>query len=264
VIDYLAMNGSGVDILDRSKLRVVLDVLGPFFVDEEDLAGPDTALVKDGPVRGILRQSAQVSPGVPGAGAGLVATNLAYASLMRTTAQISVTLPSLVDLSYVRMSVDFDVAASGATFYNANTPAGVAVDGSPDSVAGTPLSHWAQVSHTTGRLIHVADPTPAGGTQENYYCDDDGVGTLECDSTPETGDGLSYGDAGISIGGGINESFTAESSFFVLPAPGGGGDNVGATYNDYHFNPLDVETKLFTDHTDGEMIFLPVVLKSSG
>jgi hypothetical protein len=178
---------------------------------------------------------------------------------MRTTAQISVTLPSLVDLDYVRLSVDLNSAAAGATFYNAHTLGGVTVDGSPDSVAGPSPSYWAQVSHTTGRLIHVADPTPAGGTQTDYYCDDSGVGTTECDSTPETGDGLSYGDAGISVAGGINESFTAESSFFVLPDPGGGQDNVGATYNDYHFNPLDVETKL---HGEGEKVFLPVVLKN--
>jgi hypothetical protein len=123
VIDYLAMNGSGVDILDRSKLRVVLDVPGPLYLDEDDLASPDTALVKDGPVRVILRQSAQASPGVPGAGVGLVTTNLAYASLMRTTAQVSVTLPGLVDLTYLRMSVDLPGRRS-ATGPRSATPPG--------------------------------------------------------------------------------------------------------------------------------------------
>ena len=94
--------------------------------------------------------------------------------------------------------------------------------------------------------------------QTKYYCDDSGAGTDECDSTPETGDGLSYGDTGIAISGGINEMFSAESSFFVLPDAGGGPDNVGAVYNDYHFNPLNVETRVYGE---GKMVFLPVVFK---
>ena len=264
-IDYLAMNGSGVDILDRSKIRVVLDFLGsPVYMTEADLTNPDTVLVKDGPVRGILRQAVSVSPGVPSSEAGLATTNLAYASLMDTTTQISFTLPDLVDLTSIRMSVDFNSAASasGATFYNANTPpGGEPVDGNPDPVARTPLSNWAQVSHTTGRFIHVFDTAPAGGTQSNYYCDDDSAGTLECDATPETGDGVAYGDVGISIEGNIRQSFTAESSLFILPPAAGGEDNVGASYSDYHHNPLSVRTRL---QAREELIFLPIVLKNSG
>lgn len=261
-IDYLAMNGSGSDILDRSKIRVVLEFLGsPFYLTEGDLTNPDTVLVKDGPVRGILRQTAVASPGGTSSEVGLVTTNLAYASLVDTTAEISFTLPSLVELTYARMSIDLDSGASGATFYNANTsPGGEIIDGDPDTVAGTPLSNWAQISHPSGRLIWVVDPSLVGGTQANYYCDDNGAGTLECDATPETGDGVAYGDAGISIEGNISEDFTTESSFFILPSAGGGQDNVGATYNDYHFNPIGVSTR-FQAHD--ELIFIPIVLKNS-
>jgi hypothetical protein len=261
IINYLAMNGSGVDILDRTKIRTIVDVLGiPVTFNEEDLESPETVLIKDGPVRGILSQTALASPGGPISEANLDATNLVYASMLQATVDISFTLPGLADLTYARTSVDFNSAADGATFYNDNTPGGVTIDGSPDTLDATPLSNWAQVSHSTGRLVNVSDPSLAGGTQTNYYCDDGSGATTECDGTPTSGDGVSYGDVGISIEGDITESFTAESSLYVLPSPGGDQDNVGNTYEDYHFNPLITIARLRA--VQGQ-IFLPMILKNS-
>jgi hypothetical protein len=262
-LDYLTLNGNSTDILDRTKIRAVFDAgfLGTVTLTEEALENPEIDLVKDGPVRVILQQSVAAGPGDPISEASLTTTNLAYNSLLEASASISFTLPGFVDLISVRTSVDLSSAASGATFYNANTPGGVPIDGddSSDSVVATPFSNWAQVSHTTGRLIQVSDPTPAGGTQKNYYCDDNSAGTTECDGSPRTGANGSYGDAGILTEGNVNPSFTIESWLFVLES---GQDNVGDKYARY----FDTNNRLrAVAYLQGvrSTLFLPIILKNS-
>ena len=105
-------------------------------------------------------------------------------------------------------------------------------------------------------MIQVSDPTLAGGTQTNYYCDDNTSGT-ECGDPITTGDGVSYGDAGILIEGNVNRDFTIATSLFVLPS---GEDNLGSTYEDYFFNPLQAAAYLNGQPT---MIYLPLILKNS-
>jgi hypothetical protein len=260
-LDYLTLNGHSTDILDRTKIRAVFDAgfLGTVTLTEEALQNPEIDLVKDGPVRVILQQAVTTGPGGLLPDANLSTTHLAYNSLLQASARVSFTLPSLVDLISVRTSVDLSSAASGATFYNANTPGGVTIDGSPDSVAATPLSNWAQISHATGRLIQVSDPTPAGGAQTNYYCDDNSAGTTECDGTPRTGTNGSYGDAGILTEGNVNPSFTIESWLFVLES---GQDNVGDKYAGY-FN-LNNRLQIMA-YLQGvrSTLFLPLILKNS-
>jgi hypothetical protein len=263
-LDYLTLNGDSTDILDRTKLRAVFDagILGTVTLTEQDLESPEIVLVKDGPVRVIFRQAVTAEPGGPitEASLSLSTTNLAYASLLTATASISFTLPGFVDIASVRTSVDFNSAASGAKFYNARTsPGWVLIDGQPDVVAATPLSNWTQVSTTTGRLIQVSDPSPAGGTaQKNYYCDDKTAGT-ECDATPRTGANGSYGDAGILIEGNVNPSFTIESWLFVLES---GQDNAGDKYAGYFNvnNRLQVMAYLQGVRST---LFLPLILKNS-
>ncbi len=258
-IDYLAVNGSGVDILDRTKLRVLLEVLGvPTTVTEQSLLNPEITFVKDGPVRVILQRSVQrdLSPIVE---VNLDNTYRAYASLFQTTSDVNFDLGSSTTLSGIRTSIDLNSVASGATFYNANTPGGVTVDGSPDPVAETPFSNWAQVGHTTGRVVQVTDPTSVGDTQKNYYCDDDSdpsPGSLECDDTEGTGDYVSYGDSGFLVEGDVNPVFTLWSSLFVLPP---GQEDVGATYKDYFFNPLIIAP---SSQAGQSTIFLPIIFKN--
>jgi hypothetical protein len=243
--DYLTLNG-GTDILDRTKLRVTRP---PLIVDEDNLGAPEPVEVIDGSVRVIVQR---------GAGFNLVdltTTYLAYSSMVQSFTEVD----SSVSVSKVRTSVDLNVNASGAIFHNANTPpAGVTINGNPDSVAATPFSSWAQVSHTSGRLVQVGDPAPAGGTPKNYYCDDT-TSAQECDATGKTGDGVSYGDSGTMLEGSVNQAFTMSSSLYVLPPAGGGQDQVGATYEEYFFNPLQVAAYL-----EGERsrIFLPIILKN--
>ncbi len=252
-MEYLAINGSGVDILDRTKLRVVLDLgtLGVTTMTEQNLINPQIAFVKDGPVRVILQQAVQRTV-VPGSvEANLSNTYLAYDSLFQTTSETDFDLGGLATLSRVRTSVDLHSVVSGAaTFYNANTPLGVPINGSPDAVAETPFSNWTQVSHPSGRLIQVTDPTSAGGTPQNFYRDNSNP-----ESHDDTGDNPgSYGDSGILIEGGVNQIFSTRNSFFILPPPDGGPDNVGDTYEEYFFDPL-------TTSLDFPPVFLPIILK---
>lgn len=263
-LDYFNLNGSG-NILDRTKLRVVINFLGiawPF--TEDDLSNNDveTILIKDGPVRVILMQLVTASPAPPIAEGSVRITNLAYASLLQSTASVSFTFP----ISAVRTSVDFNSAITGATFYNASLSGGVAIDGRPDAVPVTPLSNWGQVSTTTGRLVQVANPasaTPAGGSQKNYYCDDNdpNPGALECDGTPKSGDNVAYGDTGLLIEGGINPAFTLDSALYVLAPASSGPNNVGATYANYFFNPLLVGVGFQAENPIGPN-FLPIILKN--
>jgi hypothetical protein len=97
-----------------------------------------------------------------------------------------------------------------------------------------------------------------GGTPKNYYCDDV-TSLLECDGTSKTGDGFSYGDGGVLVDGGVNPTSVFSGTVYVLPPAGGGEpDNVGATYKDYFFSPLNLAIFL----TGGRLTtYLPVVLK---
>jgi hypothetical protein len=258
-LNYLALNGSGVNILDRTKVGTIFDVplLGQVSLTENDLDNPEIIEIKDGPVRAIIQQRVTADSGGPIAEASLSTVDVAYASLLQLRGDISFTLTSSIELLHARISVDFNSAASGATFYNANIPGGVIINGSPDSVSATPLSSWAQVSHAAGRLVQVFDASDAGGTQKNYFCDDNTPGTTECDGTPNRGDNVTYGDAGVWIEGSVNPAFTFKSSLFILSPADGGQDNVGATHAEYYSQPLQAKAYL---QANRRALFLPIIL----
>lgn len=247
-LDYLTLNGNTTDILDRTKLRVYLTLFGTLteIVTEESLGSPAPVLVKDGRVRVILTQRANDVLEL----ASLSSTYQAFASTFRVTTVVS----SSVTVNGARTSVDLDSVVSGlATFYNANTPAGVLIDGVPDSeIAETPLSRWTQVSHSTGRLVQVTETAAVGGGQKNFYRDNNSPESVE-----NTGNNGSYGEAGYLFEGPINQTFTTQSGLFVLPPATTGPDNVGATYEAYFFHPLQVRANLFGTTTT----FLPIIFK---
>ncbi len=250
-IHYLALNGSGVDILDRSKLRVegsalVFGILVPFAVTEEDLETPETVLIKDGSIRALICQTANANI------AGQQETIYkAYGQAVQGTTNVNFDVFG-VTVSDVRTSMDIVSTAPPVTFYNVNT-AGVPVDGSPDSVADIPFSTWTQISHSSGRFIQTGNPAPAGGTAKSFYRDN---------SSPEsndTGEAGSYGDSGFLVEGSLNSVFSIESSLFVLPPSGGGTDNVGASYAEFFSNPLIIVSRLI----GGQSVYLPIIKKNN-
>ena len=261
-LDHVALNG-GSNLLDRSKLRAVFEVtgLGPVRITEDNLGPPPEppSLIKDGPVRVLLQQEMikTLSAGPAMATAGFQSSVAATAAAVQSSTNFSFTinLPG-VTLVRSRVSLDFDNSLSAA-FYNANVPAGVAIDGNPDLVAATPVSHWSQLSHSSGRLIQVIDLSDAGGVPQNFYRDD---------PTPEvkdTGQPGSRGDHGFAVENPVSD-FSVNTILFVLPA---GAENVGALYEAYFFNPLLITTTLRTGASQqppepaGPKIYLPLLIK---
>jgi uncharacterized repeat protein (TIGR01451 family) len=214
-LDYLALNESGVDILDRTKIRITVPILGT--LDENEIVAyidfePITA-IKEGPVRVL-------------ATGGIVG----YRSILETATVQEI--PPIIFPQRARFSTDYTANAGGSTFYDANTPAGVPVDGNPDAIAETPLSPWSQVSGATGTLVQVTDGSGLGGTQSNYYKDD---ATVDPD---DTGDERSYADVGIKVES-PNQTIDYRTTLYVLPPDQ---ENVGATYEAHYDHPLQAMT----------------------
>jgi hypothetical protein len=227
--DYLALNGSGVDILDRTKIRVHLTPpLGT--LTEEQIPAVPLGLTKNGPVRVII------------AGGGIIG----YRSVLHSAVRYS--LPQLV--AAARFSTDFSASAVPSMFYNANTPAGEPIDGSPDVIGATPLSPWWQATGATGTLVEIADASLVGGIQTNYYKDE---ATIVDHS--DTGDRKSYGDTGIRVDS-PNPTVVYRSALFMLPP---GLPNVGAMYAAYFAHPLQITV---VAQSEPGRVYLPIVIRS--
>ena len=212
--EYLTLGDSGVDILDRSKIRmysaIILPALPP--LTEEYLGPFPDDLIKDGPVRVIVREG----------------KGLAYGSMVLWDIYVSTLIPGY--RKAVRLSTDFSHTASGSIHYNAVVTEGVIVDGLTDVVPTLPLSPWWQLSTDEGTILQVGDSTSIGGEQLNYYVDNS---TLD---PGDTGDKQSYGDIGVYIDH-PNLTFTYTFALYSLP---GRQPNVGATYDAYFMQPLSV------------------------
>jgi hypothetical protein len=254
-LDYLFLNGKLVDLLDRTKLRVEGTLFGvPQDLTENFFGVILPTLIKDGNVRVILTQQDSV-PGI----ATLANLYKGYGAMVELIASVS----SSITPSQARTSIDFTNTISGATFYNANTPGGVIVNGSPDSIAATPVSRWFQISHNTGRFIQITDPSPVGGTQNNFYLDNRNADDSPDSSTTNGVQSGSFGNSGFLFTGSINKSFALRTQFVALPASL---TNVGATYESYYLNPLQV---CFRENAAGdclqnapsENVFLPLIIK---
>lgn len=227
--DYISLGGSGIDILDRSKLALFCasDFLCPI---TEEVGTINDDLIIDGPVRVILRN-------------GKVK---AYRSMLSwsTTVNIPPALPG-----DIQIGIDFSSTVIGSTFYNANV-ADVPVDGTADTVPSTPSSAWWQLSTANGTLVQVTDLQKLAGTITNHYVDD---GTTDTD---DTGDQQRYGETGFMIenpGEVINYDFT----FYSLA---GEQSNVGARYKQYAEQPLTLAVSQISG-TGGveDSTFLPII-----
>jgi acetyl esterase/lipase len=216
--DYLALGGSGVDILDRHKIRIDcrIGALCPM-TEDRFLLRPDD-VVRDGPVRVIAR-------------GGDV---LAYGAMLQHAAPLDIPRPLL---GSVRLSLDFNQQATGAIFYSAVVTDGVTVDGITDTVPATPYSPWWQLSTVSGTIVFVGEASSAGVLLTNYYVDN-------ADYDPsDTGDQQHYGDVGVVIDN-ADPSFIYTGTLYFLS---GSHPNVGAAYEARRTHPLSVTAVLFGD-----------------
>jgi hypothetical protein len=229
----LDLNGSGVDALDRNKIRLnvtcwVDPIPWPVFegtITEEDLPVSDPTPAIDGPVRL--------------GGGNTDSSTWAYHSLYHLRAAVdlaSLELPcTSLDVNWLRVSSDWlDPTTTGmapATYYDSNTPGGVPVDGIPDVVPETPPTGWNQTSGALGSTVQVIDVLPGGGSLSNYYKDDQ---TPDPDDTGE--DQQSFGDAGFRVDAPSDQIAFEILTFVLDPAQ----PNIGATFRSYDTHPLEV------------------------
>ena len=219
-VDRLEMFGSGVDIIDRTKLRARVEFVGE--LTEETLFSitrPYT--LRDGRVRAITKATAL----------GATMTTVVYRSMAIVTVAMDL-MPFGVSLSSSRLSVDMSPAAAGSTYYDANAPEGVPIDGVADALPVTPMSDWRQISGSTGTVVAIADTRGVSGVFTNYYKDDSSF------DLGDTGDKVSYSDSGGQVSS-PGKQLTVNLSYYVLPA---NQPAIGETYRDQAFNPLQTET----------------------
>jgi hypothetical protein len=191
-------------------------------------------VVKDGPVRAIIRN-------------GRVQ---AYGSMISWSNTYTIPTTPIDFTGDIQLSLDFLPAIEGANFYNEAVPAGVVVDGEPDTVPEQPFSPWIQLSTDFGTLIQVVDTTQLSGSSRNFYIDDNSL------DLQDTGDRRHYGEAGIYMDD-PGAQFVYDFNLYILT---GKQQNRGAEFNSYYSEPLAVETiqasiNVTTTHT----IFIPTV-----
>lgn len=216
----LELNGSGVNVLDHSKWRFKTVGIDSVWNHESiEVVDPQPEIL-DGKVRAIA--------GYQGSGQGLL--TVAYRSQFFDLFNLDLSF-SPNDLEWVVTSADFNENIIGGVYYDANTPAGVVVDGAPDSVASSPATQWQQISSATGTVFHAIEAARMQGVQSTYYKDNSNI------DPNDTGDQKSYGDMGITITNPI-KAIDGSLTHYILPP---NEPNVGAMYYGYFTNPLQVQ-----------------------
>jgi hypothetical protein len=235
----LEMGGSGVDVLDRTKIRAYFPGV-PKTLTEDGIELNVTPVVKDGRVRAFVTLSDS---------AGAEVTIIGYRASFDFDFWLDFT-GQMLAVGWMRLSADFNAAAAGSTYYDANVSAGAPVDGLPDSVPATPPTDWWQISGSTGTLVQVADMSPPGGTRSNYYKDNKTV------DPADTGDQVAYADCGLRVDNpSANMRFRVH--YFTL---GANQPNVGAIYRDRALTPLIAAASA---QEYGYRVRLPVVMSAN-
>lgn len=235
----LYLNGVEVDILDRQKANVqaeicvfivcnVVDFNEESLTDSQFITEP---LIIDWTIVGPVRATGD---------AGFVGGS-AYRSSVDLQVVVNLSdihIPGLT-IDFLDVSTSFDLndpLATGfapATYYNSQLSAGVAIDGSPDAIAPTPLVDWYEVSGAWGGYvvalpIGLAQDRRAPGELRNIYHDD------AVFDPNDTGDGRSFGSAGL----GIDDPFGVLNQRVAMVVLPGGAGNVGDAVLNRLLSPL--------------------------
>ncbi|MCB0215032.1 MAG: hypothetical protein KDH92_00245 [Chloroflexi bacterium] len=186
----LSLGEDGTDLVDRLKIRGKLEAFGSVTeVNEESLgvllAAAGLSLsgepLKVGPLRALL-----------GAGGGY-AYDRRFSLFGGADALADVGVgPIAFSFTDARISLDFSPAVAGASYHDANLPAGVTVDASPDAVPESPPPAWRELRLPGARISLLARAVAPDSSARAYYRDavDGGPG--------DTGDGMAYADLGVT------------------------------------------------------------------
>jgi len=237
--NLLELNGSGVNVLDRSKFRLKVPGDDPYTEETLELDDPQPKIL-DGRVRAIA--------GYQELGQGIL--TIAYRSQFYDRVTIDFSWSPL-PFEWARATADFNPNIMGGIYYDANTPSGVPVDGKPDAVATTPASMWQQISAATGTVLHTADVSGMKGTVSTYYKDSATV------DSADTGDRKSYGEMGVTVTNPI-KYVSLKVTHYILPP---NQPDVGATYYAYFTHPLQSQANRQASPINLKHIFLPMILR---
>ncbi|MBN1999892.1 hypothetical protein JW935_20215 [candidate division KSB1 bacterium] len=209
IIDNLSiLGGSGVDIVDREKIRV-LGIIGGIITYEmtENAYTITNTQYKDGPIR-VLKQ-ALYNLTVGSLSYEKAISERYYDIISVTAGSVGLIMPEY-GVTYLRQSLDLNVNAVNMMFYN-DYNSGIPIDGIDDVINATvpdPGIIWGLVTGVQGTIIQLIDLPSLGNPQQLYYYDSTVGGTADI-GTSETGDGVSYGDIGVSF-------FTPNTGIFKL------------------------------------------------
>ncbi len=200
--DWKLLDGTGVDILDRQKIRIALNYGIIITVDETiSESSFDTLKVKVGPVR-VIREVFWHIDLFP----GLISPKdlnfpFLYYPYSIESGGISGTIKPSDHVDMLRQSFDLNPNANGMKFYNPYNLAGVTIDGSGGSegvntkIDDAPAVNWWLITGNQGSYSLVFRIEPIGNKRTLYYYDE-----KKTDNS-DTGDLMSWGDTGIKIEG---------------------------------------------------------------
>ncbi|MBI2568578.1 MAG: hypothetical protein HYV63_16270 [Candidatus Schekmanbacteria bacterium] len=217
--DYLRILAAGPtdttspDLLDKMKAKGEAKVKDPVFgtwvqvTFNEGLPAISVSLTGliDGPIRVVERSERHILLtllGQPLLDTTVEAEALYYPWSVRIPlafdpSEIGGALPAGVKDVLVSGTIDLAPTAVGMRFSNAHV-SGVPIDGKPDSVPRD-LSSWSAIEGSNGRLVVVGNYGSFAGVSFCYVDDSSGNAQHCVARAKDTGDGMSYGEAGLLI-----------------------------------------------------------------
>lgn len=235
---YISTTGGGnnTNFLDREKIRIngTVNALS-YELTEEALTS--TVKIKDGPVRVIREVNVRLSSGPASHQKAISERYYRYSSL---TGSGLGAIPDHFGVNYMRHSLDLNSTANGMTF-SSNRNTGIHIDGQnatdtiEDDLSGL-NTIMGQITGSPGTVVQLVTLPNIGNPQQLYFYDHSTSG-LSGDGTVETGDGESWGDAGIAFYDPTPGIYAAGFYRFFMPA--NQDRTLGETLMSFVENPLN-------------------------
>ncbi|MCH7756272.1 hypothetical protein IH970_14265, partial [candidate division KSB1 bacterium] len=240
---YLAFpQVSNVDILDRQKIRVGV-LLGLTFIFTEEAF----TFVKINHTAGPVRIVKELETALLGDTLVIPFQFFPYSVDVGGDFTIPETIPSAPTAKIQNISQTFDLSpmASGMQFFSNKNLTAIPIDGSmtPDAmllnteIDTLPDINWLQFTGDPGTLVNLVEISAIGDERKLSYLDNSSV------DPSDTGDKMSYGDAGIEVtGDDIEGDFPLGlKSFFLEPNQP---SSVGEQLAEFEKNPLTVQSSV--------------------